>query len=231
MRRFVLAVLALTIAFAANAQPKEPQYEEAIQVNGKAERKVTPDEIFVAITLTDGDIKGQNVNQLESRLKSELTTLGIDVGSALKVTRQNLAPRRRSDVDTRRSYELKLSDTWTLSSVFELLGEMGVKDARVTKVSHSRMDEFRSEVRVEAVEDAVATARVIASAIGQSIGPAVWIYDNGSYESSPVPQVRYARAEVAMDSVYAAGTAEQGLDMQEITLNYNVSVKFVLNRQ
>ncbi len=232
VKKMILMAAAILLVSVAGAQDLSGyHYEDAIQVNGKAEKKVTPDEIYVAITLRDGDTKGQTVNQLESRLKSELQAMGIDVASALKVTSQNIAPRKKTDADTRRSYELKVGDTWILGSVFELLGEMGVTQAGVTKVSHSKIDEFRKEVRIAAVKDAKQTATVIAEAVGQSIGNAVWIFDNGYYESSPMPMVRYAKAEMAMDSVYAAGTAEQGIDMQEITITYNISVKFILNRK
>ncbi len=230
MKKLIMAAVALMVVGAASAQ-KEPQYENAIQVNGKAEKKVTPDEIYVAITIKDGDTKGQTVNQLESRMKSELGAMGIQVADVLKVVNQNFAPRKKGAADARRSYELKVADVWTLGSVFEMLGEMGVRDAKVTKVGHSKMDEYRREVRVEAVKDAIETAKVIAQAAGQSIGPAVWIYDNGYYESSPMPMVRYAKA-ATMDiaaGVYEEGTAEQGIDMQEITLTYNISAKFVLN--
>lgn len=223
---------ALAVAFGASAQTVAPQYEDAIQTNGKAEKKVTPDEIYVAITIKDGIVKGQSVNQLESRLKSELTAAGIDVAKNLKVTNQNLAPRKKSDADSSRSYELKVGDTWTLGSVFEILGEMGVQDARVTRVAHSQIESFRDEVRTAAIKDAQRVARVLAEAVGQSIGAAVSIYAGGSYENSPVPmyKTRVAYASSA-DTIYEAGTAEQPIDMQDITLTYTVSTKFILNRK
>ena len=215
----------------AMGQVVAPKYEDAVQVNGKAERKVTPDEIYVAVTIKDGDTKGQSVNQLESRFKSELTAMGVDVAANLKVTSQNLTPRKKNAADSRRSYELKLADVWTLGSVFELLGDMGVMDARVTRVSHSQMETFREETRIEAVKNARAIATTLAGAIGQSIGAAVWIIDSGAYETSPVPmmKVRGLAYATSADTVYNEGTAEQGVDMQDITLTYNVSAKFVLN--
>lgn len=233
MKKSILMAAALLAASLAAAQTHYgaslPQYEQAVQVNGKAEMKVTPDRIHVAITVKSGDIKNQSVDQIESRMKSELKALGVDVADALRVTSMANAPKRRSDVDTRRSYELKVGDVWTLGAVFELLGEMGIADARVVRISHSRMEEFRNLVRIEAVKNARENARMLAEAVGQSIGPAVWISDSGYYESMPVVAMKTRGYEMA--DAYAPGTAEQGLDMQDITLTYNISAKFVLNEK
>lgn len=225
----IAAVILLTAGTAAVAQTAN-QHEEVVQIIGRAEKKVVPDEIFVAITIKDGDIKNQNVNQIESRMKSEFKALGIDVEKNLRVTSMTNAPRKKNAVDTNRSYELKVGSVWTLNSVFETLGEMGVANANVTKVSHSQMDEFRKQVRVEAIKSAKENAAVLAGAVGQSIGAAVWIYDSGTgYESSPLPVARYTKAMAA--SIYDEGTAETGLDMQDITLSYSVTVKFILNKE
>lgn len=232
MKKMILMAAALIVAGATAATAQTaPQYEDAIQVSGKAEKKVTPDEIYVAITIKDGAIKGQNVNQLESRMKSEFKALGIDVEKDLRVTTIANAPKKKNDVDTKRSYELKVGDVWTLNSVFETLGEMGVADAGITKVSHSKMEDFRKEVRVEAIKNAKENADTLAAALEQSTGPAVWIFDSGnSYENSPLP-VMTRSYKMAADTVYGAGTAEQGLDMQDITLTYNITAKFILNRK
>ncbi len=232
MKKIIFMAAALLIAgSAATAQQtiQAFQYEDAIQVSGKAEKKVTPDEIYVAITVKTGDIKGQSVDQLESQMKSKFKALGIDIEKNLRVTSMANAPKKKTDVDTKRSYELKVGDVWTLNSVFTTLGDMGVADANVTKVTNSKMEEYRKEVRIEAVKDAKANAETIAAALGQSIGWAVWVFDGGYvYENSPVPVMMRAKSFAMADSVYAEGTAEQGLDMQDITLTYNITVKFVL---
>lgn len=233
MKKLMATAAVLLIAgTAAMAQSLEmPKWEDAIQVTGRAEKKITPDEIFLNITIRDGDVKGQNVNQIESTLKSRLKALDIDVEKNLRVNDMANAPKKRNQIDAKRSYELKVGDVWTLNAVFETLGEMGVSDANVTRVSHSRLEEFRREVRVEAVKAARENARLLAEAIGQSIGPAVWIIDGGNmYEDFSIPAFRNVRATV-VGAVPKEGTAETGLDFKDITLNYLVTAKFILNRE
>jgi uncharacterized protein YggE len=107
---------------------------------------------------------------------------------------------------------------------------MDVREAGVVRFSHSRIEEFRREVRIEAVKNAREIASELAEALGQSITHAVWVVDNGFYESSPVPI--YKTRAVAMDAMYTGAVGVdaggQALDMQEITLTYNVMAKFRL---
>jgi uncharacterized protein YggE len=110
-----------------------------------------------------------------------------------------------------------------------MLSELGIADADVTRVSHSQMEEFRKEVRVTAIRDAKANAEQIAAAIGQSIGPAIYINDNGNvYESTNQPLVRAIKIR-GTASVYDEDTAEQSINFQDITLSYQITAKFILN--
>ena len=235
MKKMILAaVVLLLVATAATAQTQTTIETQptGIQVNGRAERKVTPDEIHVAITLRDNEPKGSTVDGLEAQMKRELAALGIDIASALRVTSMVNAPRKRNDVDTSRSYDLKVGDATTLGQVFYTLGEMGVTQAGVSRVTHSRIEEFRGEVRAEAIRNARTIADELTGALGQRARWAEWIQDGGFYETSPVPMYRTRAMNEVMVVGYAGGTmdaaGEQGLEMQEITLAYNVTVRFHL---
>ncbi len=234
MKKTLLAAAALLLtATAATAQTQTTIETQptGIQVNGRAERKITPDEIHVAITLRDNEPKGRTVDQLEAQMKRELGRLGIDVASALRVTSMVNAPRKRNDVDTGRSYDLKVGDATTLGQVFYALGEMGVTQAGVSRVTHSRIEELRGEVRVEAAKNARRIADELAGALGQSVAHAEWIQDGGFYETSPVPmyRTRAVADEIFVRGVGTTDAGEQGLEMQEITLVYNVTVRFTLS--
>ncbi len=110
-----------------------------------------------------------------------------------------------------------------------MLGEMGVSEASVVRYTHSRIEEFRREVRIEAVKNARSIAEELVGALGQNLGGAVLIVDNGFYETSPIPI--YRTRSMLAGAVYSEAAVDAGaqnLDMQEITLTYNVMVKFVL---
>ncbi len=229
MKKMILAAAALFAVVAATAQTTIETQPTGIQVNGRAEKKITPDEIHVAITLRDNEPKGETVDELESRMKREFAALGIDIEKSLRVTSMVNAPRKRNQVDTSRSYDLKVGNATTLGQVFYALGEMGVTGAGVSRVTHSRIEELKGDVRAEAVKNAKTIATELAGALGQKVRWAEWIQDGGFYETSPV-QMYKTRASMneLLDVFSSADAGEQGLEMQEITLVYNVTVRFVL---
>lgn len=62
MKRITLfAAAMLLLAAAANAQQSQlkEQYPSYIEVNGVAEREITPDKIYINITINERDSKGK----------------------------------------------------------------------------------------------------------------------------------------------------------------------------
>ena len=95
-------------------------------------------------------------------------------------------------------------------------------------MSHSKIDQYKEQVRVEAMQNAKQSAQTLAQAIGQSVGKCFYIYDS----NNNVMPVFYDNMAV-MRSAKAAGLAEDAaadepLDFKTIKLQYNVQAKFVL---
>jgi uncharacterized protein YggE len=223
MKRTIITMLALFISGVVMAQT-------GIRVSGRAEKDITPDEIYVSITIKDGDVKGQSVAQIESTMKSRLRALDIDVAKNLKATDMSNTLKKRNQVNTHRSYELKVGDMGTLVAVFDILNELNVSDADIKRVSHSRMDDFRREVRVAAIKNAKTNAEQIAEAIGQSVGPAKYIEDNGNmHESSGLPIMRIRIRGTAAPSVSDEDLPEPSIGFNDITLSYQLTARFDLN--
>jgi uncharacterized protein YggE len=223
MKKMIITMLALFISGVAIAQT-------GIRVSGRAEKSITPDEIYVSITIKDGDVKNQTVTQIESTMKSRLKKLDIDVEKNLKATDMSNTLKKRNQVNTHRSYELKVGDMGTFVAVFDILNELNVSDADIKRVSHSRMEEFRKEVRVAAIRNAKTNAEQIAEAIGQSVGPAKYIDDNGNmHESSGLPITRLIRIRGTAANASDEDLAEPTIEFNDITLSYQLTARFDLN--
>ena len=87
-------------------------------------------------------------------------------------------------------------------------------------MSHSKIDQYKEQVRVEAMQNAKQSAQTLAQAIGQNVGKCFYIYDSNDNMA-------------VMRSAKAAGMAEDAaadepLDFKTIKLQYNVQAKFVL---
>ena len=75
----IMAAGLLMLSTAASAQQTEA-YPSYIIVTGNAEREVTPDEIYVGITIDESDSRSGKVTvaEQERKMVAELKKLGID---------------------------------------------------------------------------------------------------------------------------------------------------------
>ncbi|MFV0237333.1 MAG: SIMPL domain-containing protein, partial [Flavobacteriales bacterium] len=74
----VFATLTLLIGIFVSAQ--QIQQKSFIEVSSEAQEKVTPDEIYLGISLKESDSKGRiSIEKQEEDLKRALISLGIDV--------------------------------------------------------------------------------------------------------------------------------------------------------
>ena len=211
MKKLILIAAVALMALPAAAQVQEafPSY---IQVNGRAEKEITPDEFYLSVIINERDSKGK-----------------ISVESQqLKVA--NLSSeffKKKTSVATAK-YQLQLGSAAEVSKVWQALDNLGISNVSILKVSHSKIDQYKEQVRVEAMQNAKQSAQTLAQAIGQNVGKCFYIYDS----NNNVMPVFYDNMAV-MRSAKAAGLAEDAaadepLDFKTIKLQYNVQAKFVL---
>lgn len=181
MRRIAaLAFTAITFAqFTALAQrASEQELSPRIDVTGTAEMQVVPDEIHIAIELRERG-SGNNkvsVEQQELQLRDAIKALGIDVERlTLSDAVADYVPKkfRKDDVIARKGYMLKLADAEQVRKVFLELDRLEIDEARIHHVSHSKEQEYRRQMRVQAVTAAKEKADYLLAAIGESTGPAL----------------------------------------------------------
>ena len=230
MKRLILLAIAALAAVSASAQMTEafPSY---IQVNGRAEQEITPDEFYLSIVIDERDSKGKvSVESRQRDMIAALKRLGVKVDKQLKVA--NLSSeffRRKTSVATAK-YQLQLGSAAEVSKVWQALDELGISDVSILKVSHSQIERYKEEVRVEAIRNARQSAATLAEAIGQQVGKCFYIWDsNNDIMPSYYNNALTMRSMKAMDAAGAEGAAdEEPLDFKTIKLQYSVQTKFVL---
>ena len=83
---FLIAAIALLNISIISAQNTTQTPENFIEVSVRVNKEVTPDEIFINITINEKDNKGKvSVEQQEKAIVQSLEALGIDVKEALTV--------------------------------------------------------------------------------------------------------------------------------------------------
>jgi uncharacterized protein YggE len=238
MKNLILFAIAIFIGtLNLNAQdvatpPQTSPYENYIQVTGYAEREIVPDEIYVDITVSEENMKSkESLEKKERDMIAKLKSIGVDTDKDLKIA--DMASNykdylfSKNNPKTSAKYQLKVGSSVMLGKVYQVMEQIGISDMNISKVSHSKINQFRAEIRKEAMTNAKQVASELAEAVGQKAGRAILITDYNRVASndyamvSDVVMLRSSKA--ATDAPY-----ETSLSFRNITINYSVSVKFAL---
>jgi len=204
-------------------------YPSYIQVTGRAEKELTPDEFYLQIVINERDSKGKiSVESQQRDMVAVLRKLGVDVEKQLKMANLSSEFFKKNTSVAMAKYQLQLGSSGEVAKVWQALDDLGISNISILKVTHSQLDKYKQEVRLEAMRNARESAQEMAGAIGQTIGKCFYIYDS----NSNVLPVMYDNA-VLMRSAKAVADAESvaeedPLEFKTIKLEYGVQAKFVL---
>ena len=153
MKKLMIAAAALLLSAPLFAQEKNFIDQPYLEVNGRAEMEVAPDEIYVRITINEQDSKGKvTVLQQEKDMVRRLKDMGIDVEKKLVVQDMSSDLFKRKDVSTSKTYQLEVNSATQLAHVFQALQAVGISDASIERTDVSNMDELRQQVRAAAAK-------------------------------------------------------------------------------
>lgn len=204
-----------------------------IDINATVERKVTPDELYLSIEISEKEYKGKkSLEELQEAMIGALKENRIDIPNCLtlnymgsevsyKVFSTKMKPK------TEATYTLKLHDAATMQQVIASLEKRGISNVELEKTVYTKKNELKSEMGIEAMKQAQQEARVLAGAIGQEIGKAMSI--NSSMHGGQ-PEVRMYKRNVKIASIDEAIEEDSAtaINIGQITYILNVNVRFEL---
>lgn len=232
-------VVALTIATNTFGQARvESEEKPYIEVTGSAEQEVIPDEIYINIIIREKYVNKEKVTieSQEEKLKTCLKDLGIDLKN-LYVSDANAdyvkIKWRTKDVLTKKDYTLKVSTAATVGQVFQQLDKLEITDAFIAKVSHSKLDSLKKEVKISAIKAAKNKADYLLDAIGGQTGKPLIVQER---ENRIVPAASggptFQGARYDGTAYYVNGVREIGkedeLQFKKIKIEAVIYVKFAI---
>ena len=224
-----IALLTIVLSTSLNASAQElGQTIPTISVNGSAQIKALPDEIYLTIKLDESDTKGKiTLDEQRRNMFAALKKVGVDAEKQLAVVDMNSSYYRRGSLAATQ-YELKVGSAAEVNKVFEALDKAGVSNVNVTRTACSNIEQLRSEARKAAMVDAQQRARELAEAVGQSVGAC---YEINDYTTTAQPVVLRSKAMMANAAMLDSATAEPepNVEFEQIVISYNISAKFLLN--
>lgn len=229
MRKSILFVIYLFTALAYSQEVKQiPQ----INVSGEGKIKVIPDQVTILATVeTKGnnakEVKKQNDQQMEAVLK---LVKSMNLAPAdYKTKRVSLNPqydyeKKKHTYNATQTIEILLRDLSKYDELMEGLVDQGINRIDNVTFQSSKLAQYQSDARKQAMKDAKMKAEDYVSALGQKVGAGITITDNSQ---TYYPQPMYAGMKsmrVEADSTAPRETMAVG----EIEIIANVSVSFKL---
>ena len=163
MKRLILLAAVAFFALPAAAQMQEafPSY---IQVNGRAEKEIAPDEFYLQIIINERDSKGKiSVESQQRDMIAALKRAGVDVEKQLKMANLSSEFFKKNTSVATAKYQLQLGSSAMVAKVWQALDGLGISNVSILKVSHSKIEQYKAEVRVEAMQNARQSAATLAS--------------------------------------------------------------------
>jgi uncharacterized protein YggE len=202
-----------------------------IEISGSAEMVVAPDEIYVSVTLREFMIerKKQPIANIEKDFKEVINSLKIDfkllsLEGVYGTFDYDYKTQKRGDFLNAKTYIIKFSDMDKYNQMVMMLDKKGIENIHIQRTGHSKMEEYRRKVKVEALKAAKEKADLLLAAIGKQTGEVQLIRERDN--NMGLMQPMYLKSNVAMD--LNSETVGQPIEMKKIKLRYEIEAHFLI---
>lgn len=233
MKKFIYtATLLLMIATSAFAQENTQNY---IEVSTRAEKQITPDEIYLNVNINEQTSKGKiSVEKQEQDMIKTLKAIGINVEKNLTVKDMDSDLQKfffkKNAIYNSKTFSLKLSNAKQMAKTFDALNSINISDISLdrTAISPELEKQTKDELLVQAAKKAQENASILANAVGSQAGKIIYIQNYYSFQQ---PYNGIATKSMRLMSVAdnATNTYEDtSLEIAQTSLSVNVLCRFAI---
>ncbi len=235
--KIICMLCACSILFMVKAQDNSIK-QRTISVSGKAEMEIIPDEIYVQVDLREYDKKGVgkiDIETIKNNFLQNCQSIGL---SEKEISVQNYSgadrwwqrknKKQNPDLKASISYWVKLNSTNKMDELVNKLDDEATENFFISKTSHSTIEEFRKQLKIDAVKNAKEKANYLADAVGEKVGEAIIInepnemFNNVDYKTFNTANLRI-RGNTSLNDIPALN-----IDFKKIKLEFTVNVTFAL---
>ncbi|MFT3704432.1 MAG: SIMPL domain-containing protein [Agriterribacter sp.] len=240
MKKTFLTVVVIAFACISMAQINTNPYPKTISVTGSAEIEIIPDEIYVQVDLREYEKKGAgkiDIETIKAKFLQACKTVGI-ADSNISIASYEGADlfywltkkKKTPDMMASISYQVKFSSSNKIDQLVEQLDDQATQGFQITKTSHSKMTEYRKQLKIQAIKAAKEKAIYLSEAVGEKAGEAVTIQEPAETPDFPIYNEALLSNKISQSRMQStAGFNESGaVDFKKIKLRYEVSAVFAL---
>lgn len=232
MKKYLVVALLVGFITPITAQVGSKNFidQPYVEVSGRAELEIVPDQIYLKVIINEKDNKAkESLESLERKMLSTLEKIGLDLKKDVAVIdfASNFQAHwiKKTDIRTSKEYEVLAHDGKTVGQIFINLEKIGISNITVNKLDHSKMDEYRRQVKINAVKAAKEKANYLMEAIGQKAGKAIYVQgvNRGYY-----PARMEANTMMRVQSSAKMESYDVDMEFQKLNLEYEVQARFVI---
>lgn len=197
-----------------------------IEVIGTAEKEIVPDEIYIGITLREKS-EGKNrmsIEEQEKLLFEELKKQAIPLNQLQlsDVSSEELILRKKTNqLISQKEYELKVTSVEEVSRALAAFDSANIKSSYIVEMTHSKLQDYRKEVKILALKAAKDKARYLLESIDQKVGNALEIIEESNTNASSMGSNVYANA-----SYKSTTESNHNISIKPITVKFSIKAKF-----
>lgn len=229
-----MALIMTATSFAQTTDTKPPV--KKIEVNGSAEIEITPDEIWINITLREymkNKTQKVAITTLEAQLQKAVEAAGIarenfTIANVFGYNYDQWWKKKKTAEDfmARKQYSLKLNRLDKINGILAAVDEEGIESVNIASYSSSKMEEYRKQVKTNALKAAKAKAEYLLAAIDEKIGGVIEIQE---FNTDNYSDVRPEMANMRTLKAYAAdagGAPDSNIDFKTIKVRAEIKAVF-----
>jgi uncharacterized protein len=228
MKKIILLAMIGLFSLSASSQ-QMMSTPKKIEVNGSAEAEVTPDILYIAISLKEyfkdsSNKKKVEIEELERQLQSAVLKAGIPQENFMinNISSYNNWWNRKkaSDFLASKQYRIKLSDLNKFNEIMSAIDPKGLESSNIESYEYSKIESLKKELKIKALQNAKEKAEYLTQSIGASLGGPLEIQ-----EMNNEPQFeRMMYAKVMMSDTVDETMPE--IDFKKIKLNFQIRAVF-----
>jgi uncharacterized protein len=229
-----LMTLAFVALFSVSALAQQVDLRRKINVSGSAETEVTPDIIYISISLKEylkdnNSKKKVDITTLENQLYAAVQKAGLDKENLMinNLSSFSWATEKKKNPDflASKQYRLKVSELNKFNDIIGAVDPKGIASTNIESYDYSKITSLKKELKIQALQAAKAKATYLVEALGDKLGSAIDIQE---IENQVYPQAMYRTSNMMMkaESADMAGAAAPDIDFKKIKLNYVMNVVF-----
>jgi uncharacterized protein YggE len=229
-----LLAIAFAALFSLSASAQQVDLRKKISVSGSSEMEVTPDIIYLSISLKEylkdnNSKKKVDITTLENQLFSAVQKAGLDKDNLTinNLSSYNYATEKKKNPDflASKQYRLKVTDLNKWNDIIGAVDPKGVAYTNIESYDYSKIETLKKDLKVKALQAAKVKATYLVEALGDKLGSVIDIQEVNN-EQYPQPMYRTSMMMKSSMADSGAEAAPPEIDFKKIKLSYTMNTVF-----